>query len=39
MGVFASAARDPHGPSMGGAAQTVMVHVDATQLLDRHGVG
>ena len=39
MGVFASAARDPHGPSMGGAASTVMVHVDATHLLEESGVG
>jgi hypothetical protein len=39
MGVFGAAARDPHSPSMGGAAPTVMVHVDATHLLDGHGVG
>ncbi len=34
-----AAARDPKGPTMGGAAPTVMVHVNATDLADGRGVG
>jgi hypothetical protein len=37
--VFESAARDPNTPSMGGAAPTVMIHVNATDLDQGHGVG
>lgn len=37
--VLDAAARDPKGPTMGGAAPTVMVHVDATDLADDRGVG
>jgi Domain of unknown function (DUF222)/HNH endonuclease len=32
-------ARDPHTPSMGGAAPTVTVHVNAVDLIDNTGVG
>jgi hypothetical protein len=38
-GVFEAAARDPKTPRMGGAAPTVMVHVNAVDLLDDKGVG
>lgn len=38
-GVFESASRDPKTPRMGGAAPTVMVHVNAVDLLDGKGVG
>jgi hypothetical protein len=31
--------RDPRTPTMGGAAPTVMVHVNAKDLADEHGVG
>lgn len=37
--VLEAAARDPKGPTMGGAAPTVMVHVQATDLADERGVG
>ena len=37
--VFESASRDPGTPRMGGAAPTVMVHVNAVDLLDGRGVG
>ena len=39
MGVFGAAARDPKSPRMGGAAPTVLVHVDAADLIDSTGVG
>ncbi|WP_346234026.1 HNH endonuclease signature motif containing protein [Parafrigoribacterium mesophilum] len=39
MGIFCAAARDPKGPRMGGAAPTVLVHVDAVDLIDKTGVG
>ena len=38
-GVFESAARDPKTPRMGGAAPTVLVHVNARDLADDCGVG
>ncbi len=38
-GVFESAARDPKTPRMGGAAPTVMVHVNAGDLQGGTGVG
>lgn len=38
-GVFESASRNPNTPRMGGAAPTVMVHVNAVDLLDGKGVG
>ncbi|WP_166789195.1 MULTISPECIES: HNH endonuclease signature motif containing protein [unclassified Cryobacterium] len=38
-GIFEAASRDPGTPSMGGAAPTVMVHVNAVDLADGHGVG
>ena len=38
-GVFESAARDPRTPRMGGAAPTVMVHVNAVDLQNDTGVG
>lgn len=38
-GVFDWVARQPATPSMGGAAPTVMVHVNARDLLDDDGVG
>ncbi|TFD13700.1 HNH endonuclease signature motif containing protein [Cryobacterium sp. TMT4-10] len=38
-GVFEAAARAPGTPKMGGAAPTVMVHVNAVDLADEHGVG
>jgi hypothetical protein len=38
-GVFDAAARDAGTPKLGGAAPTVMVHVNATDLLDGTGVG
>jgi Domain of unknown function (DUF222) len=37
--VLDRAARDPHTPSMGGAAPTVTVHVNAVDLADNTGVG
>ncbi|MFT2817507.1 DUF222 domain-containing protein [Leifsonia sp. A12D58] len=37
--VFDHAARDPKTPTMGGSAPTVMVHVNARDLADDHGVG
>lgn len=37
--VLEAAARDPKGPTMGGAAPTVMVHVNAADLADGQGVG
>jgi Domain of unknown function (DUF222)/HNH endonuclease len=37
--VLEAAARDPKGPTMGGAAPIVMVHVNATDLADERGVG
>ncbi|TFD91207.1 HNH endonuclease signature motif containing protein [Cryobacterium serini] len=37
--VFESAARDPKTPTMGGAAPTVMIHVNATDLDQDRGVG
>ena len=39
MGIFGAAARDPKSPRMGGAAPTVLVHVDAADLIDKTGVG
>ena len=39
MGIFGAAARDPKSPRMGGAAPTVLVHVDASDLIDSTGVG
>lgn len=38
-GVFSAAARDPKTPRMGGAAPSVMVHVNAVDLADDTGVG
>jgi hypothetical protein len=38
-GVFSAAARHPATPKMGGAAPTVMVHINATDLLGDTGVG
>lgn len=38
-GVFDWAARHPQTPTMGGAAPTVMVHVNARDLADGEGVG
>ncbi|TFC10879.1 HNH endonuclease, partial [Cryobacterium algoritolerans] len=38
-GVFSAAARHPSTPKMGGAAPTVMVHVNASDLLGDTGVG
>jgi hypothetical protein len=38
-GVFDAAARDAATPTLGGAAPVVMVHVNATDLLDSTGVG
>ncbi|MDJ0324032.1 DUF222 domain-containing protein [Cryobacterium sp. PH31-AA6] len=38
-GVFTAAARHPDTPKMGGAAPTVMVHINATDLLAETGVG
>ncbi|WP_166806323.1 HNH endonuclease signature motif containing protein [Cryobacterium serini] len=37
--IFESAARDPHTPTMGGAAPTVMVHINAVDLEQGRGVG
>ncbi|TFD50916.1 HNH endonuclease [Cryobacterium sp. Hh11] len=37
--VFQAAARDPKTPTMGGAAPTVMIHVNATDLNSGRGVG
>ncbi|TFD85952.1 HNH endonuclease signature motif containing protein [Cryobacterium serini] len=37
--VFQAAARDPKTPTMGGAAPTVMIHVNATDLDQGRGVG
>ncbi|TFB73656.1 DUF222 domain-containing protein, partial [Cryobacterium glaciale] len=37
--VFESAARDPKTPTMGGAAPTVMIHINATDLDNERGVG
>ena len=37
--VFESAARDPKTPTMGGAAPTVMIHVNASDLDNERGVG
>ncbi|TFD69923.1 HNH endonuclease signature motif containing protein [Cryobacterium gelidum] len=37
--IFESAARDPQTPTMGGAAPTVMVHINAVDLEHGRGVG
>ncbi|TFB67636.1 HNH endonuclease [Cryobacterium sp. Hz9] len=37
--IFESAARAPHTPTMGGAAPTVMVHINAVDLDQGRGVG
>ncbi|WP_129590416.1 HNH endonuclease signature motif containing protein, partial [Cryobacterium aureum] len=37
--VFQAAARDPKTPTMGGAAPTIMIHVNATDLNNDRGVG
>ncbi|TFB93893.1 HNH endonuclease [Cryobacterium luteum] len=37
--VFEAAARDPKTPTMGGAAPTVMIHINATDLDNDRGVG
>ncbi|WP_104199136.1 HNH endonuclease signature motif containing protein [Cryobacterium sp. Y29] len=37
--VFEAAARDPKTPTMGGAAPTVMIHINATDLQHGRGVG
>ncbi|MDJ0376015.1 HNH endonuclease signature motif containing protein [Cryobacterium sp. PH31-L1] len=37
--VFQAAARDPQTPTMGGAAPTVMIHVNAADLNNDRGVG
>ncbi|WP_241992178.1 DUF222 domain-containing protein, partial [Cryobacterium lyxosi] len=37
--VFEAAARDPKTPTMGGAATTVMIHINATDLQHERGVG
>ncbi|TFD73749.1 HNH endonuclease signature motif containing protein [Cryobacterium gelidum] len=37
--IFESAARDPHTPTMGGAAPTVTVHINAVDLERGRGVG
>ncbi|TFD70417.1 DUF222 domain-containing protein, partial [Cryobacterium sp. Hb1] len=37
--VFEAAARDPKTPAMGGAAPTVMIHINATDLHNGRGVG
>ena len=37
--IFESAARDPQTPTMGGAAPTVMVHINAVDLEQSRGVG
>ncbi|WP_166788087.1 HNH endonuclease signature motif containing protein [Cryobacterium glaciale] len=37
--VFESAARDPKTPTMGGAAPTVIIHINATDLDNERGVG
>jgi hypothetical protein len=37
--IFESAARDPQTPTMGGAAPTVMVHINAADLEHGRGVG
>ncbi|WP_161498903.1 HNH endonuclease signature motif containing protein [Cryobacterium aureum] len=37
--VFQATARDPKTPTMGGAAPTVMIHVNATDLNNDRGVG
>ena len=38
-GVFTQIAQDPHTPTMGGTPPTVLVHVNATDLLAGSGVG
>ncbi|TFC82788.1 HNH endonuclease [Cryobacterium cheniae] len=38
-GILEAATRDPGTPSMGGAAPTVMIHVNKADLLADHGVG
>ncbi|WP_146071013.1 HNH endonuclease signature motif containing protein, partial [Cryobacterium sp. Y57] len=37
--VFEAAARDPKTPTMGGAAPTAMIHINATDLHNERGVG
>ncbi|WP_104128524.1 HNH endonuclease signature motif containing protein [Cryobacterium sp. Y57] len=37
--VFEAAARDPKTPTMGGAAPTVLIHINATDLDNERGVG
>ncbi|MFT2816204.1 DUF222 domain-containing protein [Leifsonia sp. A12D58] len=38
-GLYDAAARDPHAPTIGGSAPTVMEHVNARDLADENGVG